>query len=288
MSTDTTYLIETFVKDMEASLHEKVKVILPWLPTNQRVVDVGTGVGLLASEIATTRKDLDVVGIDSSPLMISEARSRHPKAKNLEYKEGDACEHLGVNGHTLIYSSIMHEVYSYNSDSIDKVLRALKLAYRSIPEGGRIIVTDFVAPSDGSKTVELLHMREDMKPGHTLLDMVNSFVDKRRPACYTVLEETKHAVRYLTDLRTAYEFMFRKDFNGRWEYELNEKYAFWTGKQARELLEIAGFHLVHFSEFKNKWIEDNRLKDKIFLHNPTMMGHIDYPNYKLLMVGEKK
>lgn len=91
-----------------------------------------------------------------------------------------------------------------------------------------------------------------------------------------------------TDLGSAYEYMFRKDFHQNWQAELKERFGFWTEAEAVAQLSQAGFKVERHEKIKNEWIETNRLKGKVALYDNKTGEKIDYPDYQIILVGKKR
>jgi SAM-dependent methyltransferase len=71
-----------------------------------RVLEVGSGLGLLAAEVAASADGIQVVGVERSPAQIA-AAARHP---NVAYVEGDAHElDFPVGGFDLVYARYLLE-----------------------------------------------------------------------------------------------------------------------------------------------------------------------------------
>lgn len=99
----------------------------------EHVLDVGTGTGLVAHEVATIVKPGTVIGIDLSDKMLSVARSR--KAANTQFL-GMAAEHLVFKPATFDLVT-MGEALAYLADPF----AALDEAHRVLRAGGRLAVS---------------------------------------------------------------------------------------------------------------------------------------------------
>ncbi|MBI2395641.1 MAG: methyltransferase domain-containing protein [Deltaproteobacteria bacterium] len=76
-----------------ARLEKQARFVAPWSLAafdaleGMRVLDLGTGIGAMAGEIAARFPGIELVGLDRSPAQLAVARARHPVAT---YVEGDA------------------------------------------------------------------------------------------------------------------------------------------------------------------------------------------------------
>ncbi|MEK3723307.1 class I SAM-dependent methyltransferase [Paenibacillus sp. FSL H8-0034] len=127
------------------------KVILDFIVGN-RVVDIGPGGGVMLDLIEETFPDKQVIGIDISQNVI-EALERKRQLENRQWMvlQGDALnlkEYVKPGSiDTVIFSSILHELFSYveyegKTYNHATVAAALRSAFDVIPIGGRIIIRD--------------------------------------------------------------------------------------------------------------------------------------------------
>jgi ubiquinone/menaquinone biosynthesis C-methylase UbiE len=145
-----------YLKTMNESLSKKAK-ILEYIK-GKSVLDVGPGGGALMDLILEKLVDVDVMGIDISSNVIEELTKKKEKEnKKWNVIKGDALElskyipKCSVD--TIIYSSIIHELFSYipfdgKKFNYDTIKASLKSAYDVLPEGGRIIIRDGIKTED--------------------------------------------------------------------------------------------------------------------------------------------
>jgi ubiquinone/menaquinone biosynthesis C-methylase UbiE len=127
-------------------LEEKVRRFVE-LHGDERVLDVGTGAGALAFALAPHVRE--VVGVDSSPERLAEARQRAGDYPNVSFVEADARE------------------LPFESASFDLVATLRTLHHVRRPElvvaelarvarpGARILISDQIAPVDPLAALEL-------------------------------------------------------------------------------------------------------------------------------------
>jgi len=107
-----------------------------------RVVDVGTGTGVLACELA--QLGLDVLGIDSSESMLDAARSkleglRLPATGRIRFEQADACALPVADGE--LDAAFAHMVLHYMPAPEDVVAEMARV----VRPGGRVVLVDFRA-----------------------------------------------------------------------------------------------------------------------------------------------
>ncbi|WP_240417653.1 class I SAM-dependent methyltransferase [Paenibacillus periandrae] len=143
------------------------KVILDFIVGN-RVVDIGPGGGVMLDLIEDMFPDKQVIGIDIS-LNVIEALERKRQLENRQWMvlQGDALnlkEYVEPGSiDTVIFSSILHELFSYveyegKTYNHATVAAALRSAFDVIPNGGRIIIRDGIMsePTEQQRIITFL------------------------------------------------------------------------------------------------------------------------------------
>ncbi|WP_373290942.1 class I SAM-dependent methyltransferase [Saccharibacillus kuerlensis] len=141
---------DDYLETMNGSADDK-KILLPFI-VGSRVLDIGPGGGVMLDLIEQELPDKEVIGVDISENVI-EALERRKRLEGRTWwvLKGDAL-HLSdtiPSGSidTVIFSSILHELYSYipfngRKFNLDTVRAALRSAFELIPAGGRILIRD--------------------------------------------------------------------------------------------------------------------------------------------------
>ena len=110
------------------------------LPENARVLEMGSGTGVIARLLAsTTDRQIHVTGIDQSPILVEAARQFASDEKledRLAFEVGDAHELQFASGH--FDAVIAHTVISHVTDPA----AVLKEAYRILKPAGTLVVFD--------------------------------------------------------------------------------------------------------------------------------------------------
>ncbi|HEY2491621.1 MAG TPA: class I SAM-dependent methyltransferase [Paenibacillus sp.] len=141
---------EEYLSDMNQTADYK-KVMLQHI-VGQHVLDIGPGGGVMLDLIEQELPNVKPIGIDiSSNVIEALERKKQLEGHTWEVMKGDA---LALQNYvekgtidTVIFSSILHELYSYipyngHKFNHDTVAAALTSAYAMLSPGGRIIIRD--------------------------------------------------------------------------------------------------------------------------------------------------
>jgi len=272
---------DNYLGDMEKNMQNKLVSIKPHISAETKlIIDVGVGSGLLTYHIAMAFPEKDVIGIDKNPEFVKHAQETY-RADNLEYVCDDVVHLMNdfnATGSetTMIFSSVMHEIYSYGSGltSVEHILKNCN--------AHRIIIRDFVAPSSPDMHIVMHHMRDDAtKSFH---DFAKEF--RHFPILCTNMKALGPHYIYDTNLRSVYEYIYRKDFIKNWEYELQEQYGFWSYDIAKHVLKSCGYDVAYHEAINNDWILQNRITPYVTLYD-TQGQNVCPPTYQMLLVAEK-
>lgn len=118
----------------------------------QKILDVATGTGTLANELA--KLGHDVVGVDLSSSMVTVARDNYAKNANLHFQQVDATR-LPFKSNEFDASAISFALHDMPHDIEIKVLAEMK---RVTKADGHILVVDYSEPKNhwGAKIVSPL------------------------------------------------------------------------------------------------------------------------------------
>jgi ubiquinone/menaquinone biosynthesis C-methylase UbiE len=116
------------------------------MPAHARVLDVGSGPGLLASMLAEKYPDAEVVGVDFSPRQVRAANRllSHSQLGNCSFKIGDAIDLPSEDG------SFDLVVSTFSISSWPDIQKGLEEIRRVLVAGGKACVVD----ADSSSTDE--------------------------------------------------------------------------------------------------------------------------------------
>lgn len=291
-----------------------------------RIVDEGCADGGLLAEIAQDFPDSDFYGIDLS----AEFAARFQERKRAgEYGGVYTCFYLRNlldpifepgSVDTTICNSTLHELWSYAEQ--EKTVRGyLAMKFTQLRPGGRLIVRDVVGPEDGDLDV-CLHVSAD--DGASLPRGGVSHVPRTAPILSKLSSRSRFllfAEDFLTELRrqgrrseeakvrfkitaegiqlslrSAAEFLSKKDYVDNWSSEMNEEFCFWSFNRWRAVLGEVGFRVLDAGPqmscgsraYTNPWIVENRYRGHVrfsALDDPAR--ELGYPPTNMVLVAEK-
>lgn len=160
---------ETYLSDMNSSGDYK-KVLLDYM-VGKRVLDIGPGGGVLLDLIEQEKPEVEAIGIDISANVIEALeRKKQRESHRWHVMKGDALQldqyvEPGTVD-TVIFSSILHELYSYierdgRRFNTDTVAAALQSAFQVLSPGGRILIRDGIMSEPESRKRRIRFMEPD-------------------------------------------------------------------------------------------------------------------------------
>ncbi|MDA0372698.1 MAG: metalloregulator ArsR/SmtB family transcription factor [Planctomycetota bacterium] len=134
---------------------QRARAIGKLIPRGMRVADIGTGTGILATELA--RAGVRVIAIDHSDRMLGSAESklRSEQIDNVELRKGDATSLPLADGE--VDAALAHMVLHYVASPAE----AVREMARSVRPGGRVVIVDFVH-DDEERPRDREWMRKDL------------------------------------------------------------------------------------------------------------------------------
>lgn len=234
---------DTYLQDMNSSGDYK-KVILDYI-AGSRVVDIGPGGGILLDLIEEEMPHVHAVGIDISVSVIEALeKKKRLEGRGWEVVKGDALnlrEDLEPGSvDTVIFSSILHELYSYIEFGGSRfnpatVTAALKSAYDILSPGGRIIIRDGIMTEPEELVRRIRFLEEDGM--QWLLRYVEDF--KGRKITYEAL--TDKEVRM--SVNDAMEFLYTYTWGEEaYVHEVQEQFGYFTPSQFESVIREALGH----------------------------------------------
>ena len=258
--------------------------------SGDKVVDVGSGGGVLLDKLEERYPEKQVIGTDISANVIEVLN----KKKADENHKWTVVRHNFVESafaekvDTVIFSSILHEIFSYTDTpsgrfNIETVKKSLKNAYDSIGPGGRIIIRDGVKTSvtEGDLESDTLTVHFKDKTG---LDFFKNYLqdfeglvdicDKR-----IVIDEENLSVKGCTNY--IREFLYTYTWGQEsYSHEVQEQFGYFTIDDFKEFFLGLGAKIIRADSFLEPGYPEH-LKDKVTLEPDV------YPDSNCIVVVEK-
>lgn len=292
--TDTRDYI-TYASGMDKVIEIKFEDIKPFV-VEGKIVDVGCSTGSLIKLLAKEFNESDIIGIEAARKFYDHARSQDYESPFVFfYRRNITDQNFKENSvNAFIYSSVMHELYSYMGEDILK--KVINDAYKQLTYGGRLIIRDVVGPSK-SNTVVFMELSdkdgadegniESLSTYHKFFKFVKDF----KPRKINFTEETIDNKKLIKlTIQDVYEYLSKMTYTDNWESEMHEEFGFYSFEKWKEELERAGFSIVVGSrEFKNSYIINNKYKPRAVLYTlkDGRLYQRPYPSTNMILVGEK-
>jgi len=269
-----------YAKSMDASQQEKAK-ILPYIKPG-KIAEMGCGNGAVLELIANTFSDSKVIGVDVSDTMLKMSSERDYKNKNVTLVQDDIKKKLFPDNSldSIVYCSVLHEVYSYSGYSEEALKETLKNAYDMLSPGGRIIIRDGVKPEDGYLFMKFKNEKTE--------ERFKRFAEEFGP--HKIAYE-KTGQGYLLESKDAMEFLSKYIYEKNWAIEVKEQFGIYTPKEYAQELEKTGFKIIHNESYLIPWLKETHYEKDVELYrNNKITGEFErakYPDSTMILVAEK-
>ena len=291
---------EEYFAGMDASMQQKIALTTAHFPVQGRIADMGSGSGSGTFDLARLYHNLELVGVDINPVTV-EYSQNHYTAENLSFAVGDIAENVfaqsALDG--ILDSSVLHHVTSFNNYDIRQIVKTLKNQVAQLKHGGVLIIRDFVVPDEAERQVFLDLPTADGKdsgdPGEistaALFEVFardfRSSLNMTSAVSYQKHESPRpNFARFQITMRTAAEFVLRKDYRDHWAPELIEEYTYFSQRDFENEFRTNDLRIVVSMPLWNPWIVTNRFIGKFYLSDLSGKP-LTFPPTNFLIVGEK-
>ncbi len=263
---------------MDASLKQKLDDLVRWVRPG-RVVDKGCGTGRLLVELSRLFPRSAFVGVDLSREFLRLCDENTYASEDVSLVFGNVIERNVAPGTatTVIYSSVMHEVHSYNGYDAGQIDRALRSAFQELAPGGHVLVRDGVSPPPGTWRLRFLTPQ--------VAEVFERFAKEFRHGRGVRFERLAPDTVRLS-AHDANEFLCKKDYLKNWHIEVHEEFGPLTLDGWREALRRAGFEPLFLAEYVNPWIARNRYEGTVALADDEGRA-LPWPATNCVVAGRK-
>ncbi len=284
-----------YAEGMDKAVGIKFDDIRPFVREG-KIVDVGCATGSLIKLLATEFHESDIIGIEA-------ARKFYNYCKNQEYESpfvffyqrnivNQNFKENTIN--TFIYSSVMHEVYSYMGE--DALRGVLKNTYTQLDSQGRIIIRDVIGPDRPHDTIFMELNEKDGKSSGAVVKLSTyakffQFVKDFLPRQIVYSEEVIDSKKFIKISRQdAYEYISKMDYVENWDSEMHEEFGFYTFEKWCEELRNVGFDIIVGSRsFYNPYIIDYKYKGRAawYARKDGILQPEEFSPTNIILVGQK-
>lgn len=291
---------EEYFAGMDASMQQKIALTTAHFPSRGKIADMGSGSGSGSFDLAKLYKDLQLIGVDINPVTVEYSR-KHYKAENLTFEVGDIAENVFAENSLdgILDSSVLHHVTSFNNFDVLQIAKTIKNQVAQLKNGGVLIIRDFVIPDEAEQIVFLDLPTDDGAEKGEIPELstaalfeifardFRSCLNFNAPVFYRKHKSPKsNFARFEITLKTAAEFVLRKDYRDHWSPELLEEYCYYSQKDFEENFRKENLRIVVSMPLWNPWIVENRFAGKFYLSNSDGKN-LTFPPTNYLIVGEK-
>ncbi len=149
----------SYLASMNAARSDKARMLELVRPG--RIVEIGPGGGVVLDLLEARFPESEIVGVDLSREVIAalEQRARIGGRRwRVMLGAAEQLPELVERTDTVVFCSILHEVYSYTEPRFElaSVARVIRAAYATLVPGGRIVIRDGVRPPDGTRRIRFV------------------------------------------------------------------------------------------------------------------------------------
>ncbi|MGX2958644.1 class I SAM-dependent methyltransferase [Peribacillus sp. JNUCC 23] len=242
----------TYLAHMNSAADDK-RIILDYIK-GDTILDVGPGGGVLLDMLEKETVNKEIIGIDLSENVIeSLKKKKKEKAHSWDVIKGDALKLIDIfkpnTLDTIIYSSILHELFSYveyegKKFNHDVIKQALNSAFTVLKPGGRIIIRDGIMTE--SKNLSRIIRFKDGNGMKFLQQYAKDF--QGREMNYQVLAKDTVKMKINDSMEFLYTYTWGEDS---YAHEVQEQFGYFTPEEYKNFVHGLFGNKVKIIQFKH-------------------------------------
>ena len=234
------------------------------------VVDVGSGGGILLDAIEKKYPDKSIIGTDISANVI-EVLNKKIQDEQHNYRvitHNFVEDNLPLPVDNIIFSSILHEIYSYTETNgrkfnHDSLYKALSHARDSLADGGRIIIRDGILTDSDSLVSVRIKDEDTLRLALSYLKDFKGLTHLRNGDTWTDLSIDGNVIR--GDINLIREMLYTITWGAMsYPQEVLEQFGYYTLHGYETVLRGLGMKIVESKQFTESGYPEH-LDDKVEL-----------------------
>ena len=276
-----------YMETMNSVINHK-RILLDFIK-GKNVLDVGPGGGALMDLILDSFDNIKIYGIDISSNIIDELNTKMIKEnRNYNLIKGNA---LNIKDYfkkgsldTIIYSSIIHELFSYieyegKKFNHNTIITSLKNSYDILSIGGRIIIRDGIMSESNENRIIEFKNKNDL---NILKRYKNDF--KGRTINYTQIDDSSVMMNVNDSMEFLYTYTWGEES---YPMEVQEQFGYYTKKEYEHMVKnnLPNSKIIYSKSFLQSGYTEH-LKSKINYYD-EYYNTVDLPDSTYILVIEK-
>ena len=278
---------QIYLKRMTESMKYSTKGLIPLLAKNSNnILDVGCGSGVMLKALEIENPNATLTGLDLNIDAINSLKKYNDKWKLYHM---DFLNLREVKFDTIIFSSILHEISSYNSDLEKRfterpILEALRKSNDLLEDNGTVIIRDgLLSPVDDRNKTRVITFINP-KDNEWLYKFQKDFRGFDKLNINTKIIKIDDS-KYVVSEGFLKEFLCKYTWGPEsYPREINERFGILTKNQWLDVLKEAGFKVETLIESKEEY--EKYLSPKITIKN-DFGGTYEYPNMSITLKATK-
>ena len=276
-----------YLKRMTDSMKVSTKGLIPFLTKDdKRILDVGCGSGFMLEALEISNPNAELTGVD---LNLEAIRRLELLNKRWKLYHTDYLDFNGKDYDSVVFSSILHEISSYNSDpnkrfTKEPIRESIVKTNEILRDGGSIIIRDGLMVPNRDLNNQVLLSFNDPQEAEWLYRFQKDFrgFDNTDVSC-DILNSYQN--EYLVSEAFLKEFLYTYTWGPEsYHREINERFGILERNDWIKLLEENGFAIDNVIESSEEY--EKHLKDKVSITNIYGEKYI-YPSMTVLIKANK-